>query len=71
MLRPYVQCLSCIVYAGDVFFSFFLQNLFRGARNMLKYGDVILLIRPQVWKFAITILHTAAKIKKKETIKIF
>ena len=38
---------------------------------MLKYGDVILLIRPQVWKVAIAILHTVTKIKKKETIKIF
>jgi hypothetical protein len=38
---------------------------------MLKYDDVILLIRPQVWKFAITILRNATKIKKKETIKIF
>jgi hypothetical protein len=38
---------------------------------MLKCGGVILLIRPQVLKFAITILRTATKIKKKETIKIF
>jgi len=38
---------------------------------MLKYGDVILLIRPQVWNVAITILRTAIKIKKKEIIKIF
>jgi len=49
----------------------FIQNLFGDTRNMLKYDDVILLIRPQVWKFAITILRTATKIKTKETIKIF